>query len=75
LSWLAGQQVVRSWSLDKFKFFNEVLDNENIGEFSLDDDSIFGGDYMQLVTPGTHGISDSECDNGGVEQREENVNV
>jgi hypothetical protein len=41
----------------------------------LDDDSIFTRSYMQLVTPGMHGISDSESDNGGDEQREENVNV
>jgi hypothetical protein len=39
----------------------------------LDDDSVFGSDYIQLVTPGTHVISNSVSDNGSDEQEEENV--
>lgn len=59
--------------MDEYKFFNEVLDNLIIGEFSLDG-SIFDS-YMQLVTPGMHGIIDDENDNGSDEQQEENINV
>jgi hypothetical protein len=47
--------------------FNEGLHDENIGEFSLDND----GTYMQLATPVTHVTSDSESDNGSNEQGEE----
>jgi hypothetical protein len=36
---------------------DEVSD-ENIGEFSSDVESIFDSDCTQLVTPGTHVISD-----------------
>jgi hypothetical protein len=36
---------------------NEVSD-ENVGEYILDDDNIFDSIYTQLVTPGTHVISD-----------------
>jgi hypothetical protein len=39
---------------------NEVLDAENISECSSYNDSVFGNDYTQLVTPGTHVINDSE---------------
>jgi hypothetical protein len=30
---------------------NGVSDDENIGEFNSDDDSVFDSDYTQLVTP------------------------
>jgi hypothetical protein len=41
----------------------------------LDDDSILDSGYMKLVTPGTHGISEGNSDNGSDEQWEENINV
>jgi hypothetical protein len=39
--------------LEQVQVLNEGL-HENIGEFILDDDSIFDIDYTQLVIPGTH---------------------
>jgi hypothetical protein len=42
---------------------NEVLDNENISEYSSEDESVFDNDSTQLMTPGTHVIRDSESDN------------
>jgi hypothetical protein len=33
---------------------NEVLDNNIMGKCRLSDDSDFGDDYTQLMTPGTH---------------------
>jgi hypothetical protein len=59
--------------LEQIQVLNGVLD-ENIGEYSLDDDSVFDSDYTQLVTPETHMISDSEGDNDSDEQQE-NINV
>jgi hypothetical protein len=44
--------------LEQIQVLNEVLDDENTGEFSLDDDSVFDSDCTQLGTPGTHVISD-----------------
>jgi hypothetical protein len=44
--------------LEQIQVLNEILDDENTGEFSLDDDSVFDSDYTQLVTLGTHVISD-----------------
>jgi hypothetical protein len=43
--------------LESVSVLNEVLNNENIGEFSLDDDGVFDSDYTQLMTPGTHVIA------------------
>jgi hypothetical protein len=43
--------------LEQIQVLNE-LSEENIGEYSLDDESVFGSNYRQLVTPGTHVISD-----------------
>jgi hypothetical protein len=40
--------------LGQVQVLNGVLDNENVGEFSSDDDSVFDSDYTQLVTPSTH---------------------
>jgi hypothetical protein len=60
---------------EQVQVLNEVLNNENTGEFSLDDDSIFDNDYMQLMTPGTHVISHSESDNGRGEQQEERCKI
>jgi hypothetical protein len=54
---------------------NKVLYDENIGEFGLDDDSVFDSHNTHLVTPGTHVISDSERNNASDELQEENVNV
>jgi hypothetical protein len=45
---------------EQMQALNEVLDNENIDEYSLDDGSISDNDYTQLVTPGTHVIIDSD---------------
>jgi hypothetical protein len=50
--------------LEQMQVLNEVLDNENISEYSLDDDIVFDNNYTQLLTPGIHVISDSESDNG-----------
>jgi hypothetical protein len=49
--------------LQQMQGLNEVLDNENISEYSSEDDSVFDHDSTQLMTPGTHVISDSESDN------------
>jgi hypothetical protein len=46
--------------LKQMQVLNDVVQNENIGDFSLDSDSICDSDYTQLVTPGTHVIVDSE---------------
>jgi hypothetical protein len=54
--------------LEQIQVLNEVSD-ENIGEYNLDDDSVFDSDYTQLVSPGTHVISDSESDNDTDEQQ------
>jgi hypothetical protein len=53
---------------------NEILDDENIDEFSLADNTSFASVYTQFVTPGTHVISDNESDNSGNEQKE-NINT
>jgi hypothetical protein len=45
---------------EQIEVLNKVLDNETISEYSSDNDSVFDYDYTQLVTPGTHVISDSE---------------
>jgi hypothetical protein len=50
--------------LEQIEVLNEVLDNETISEYSSDDESVFDYDYTQLVTAGTHTISNSESDNG-----------
>jgi hypothetical protein len=61
--------------LEQVQVLNKVLNIENIGEFSSDDDSIFHTDYIQLMTPGTHVISNSESDNGrGKQEEAENIN-
>jgi hypothetical protein len=49
--------------------------NENITEYSSNFDSVFDNDYTQLVTPGTHVISDIENNNGSDEGQEEIVNI
>jgi hypothetical protein len=41
----------------------------------LNFDSVFDNDYAQLVTPGTHVISNIENNNGSVEGQEEIVNI
>jgi hypothetical protein len=51
LSWPVQQQVRRSWELQQIPVLNEVLDNENIGEYSLNDDSTSDNDCKQLVNP------------------------
>jgi hypothetical protein len=53
---------------------DEILDDENIDEFSFGDDRFFASVYTQLVTAGTNVISDNESDNSGNEQ-EENKNT
>lgn len=57
--------------LEKAEVLNAVLDDENIGGFRSNA-TIFDSEYTQLVTPGTHVISDSESDNGSDKQ---DVNV
>jgi hypothetical protein len=44
--------------VEHLQVVNEVLHDENISDFSSDDDSISHNDYTQLVTLGTHVISD-----------------
>jgi hypothetical protein len=71
---MAGPSTSRAlMELEQIEVLNEVLDDENISEYSSDDDNVFDNDYTQLVTPGTHVISDS--DNGSDERREEIVRV
>jgi hypothetical protein len=53
--------------LQQMQVLNKVLDDENISDCSLDDDSVFDTDYTQLVAAGTHVIIDSESDNGSEE--------
>jgi hypothetical protein len=43
---------------EQIQVLNEALDDENIDEFSLDNDSVFNSDYTEVVTPGTHVITD-----------------
>jgi hypothetical protein len=54
---------------------NEILDIENISEYSLNFDSVFDNDYAQLVTPGTHVINDTDNDNGSDEGQEKIINT
>jgi hypothetical protein len=61
--------------LEQMQVLNEVSNNENIGEFSSDDDIVFDNGYTKLMTPGSHVISHSESDNSrGEQQEEENIN-
>jgi hypothetical protein len=53
--------------LEQVEVFNEVLDAENICEFSSVDDSIFDNDYAQLATQETRVNSDIESDKGSDE--------
>jgi hypothetical protein len=48
--------------LEQLQVLNEVLDDETVSDYSLDDDSVFDNDYTQLVNPGNHVTSDSESD-------------
>jgi hypothetical protein len=73
---MAGLSPSRApMELEHIHVLNEVLDNEIVSEHSSDDDSVFDNDYKQLVTPGTHVISDSKSDNGSDERQEEIVHV
>jgi hypothetical protein len=60
--------------LEQMQVLNEVVHNENIGEFSLDNESVCDSDYIQLVTPGTHMIVESESDYIS-EGQQESINV
>jgi hypothetical protein len=53
---------------EQVQVLNEILDYENIGEFSSDDDSFFDNDCTQFVTAGTYVIGDSVHDNGSDQQ-------
>jgi hypothetical protein len=46
--------------VEQTEFLHEILDEESISECSSDNGSVFDIDYTQLVTPGTHVISDSD---------------
>jgi hypothetical protein len=61
--------------LEQTQVLNEILDNENISEYSSNFDSVFNNDYAQLMTPGTLVISDTDNDNGSDEGQEEIVNT
>jgi hypothetical protein len=56
--------------LEQVQVLNEVIDDKNIGEFSLDNETVFDSDHTKLVTPGTNTGSGSESDNDGDEQEE-----
>jgi hypothetical protein len=71
---MAGPSTSRVLTeLEQIEVLNDVVDDENISEYSLDDDSVFDNDYTQLVTPGTHVISNN--DNGSDKRQEEIVHV
>jgi hypothetical protein len=57
--------------VEQIEYLREILDEESISEYSSDSDSDFDVDYTQLVTPGTHVISESDRD----ETQEEIVQV
>jgi hypothetical protein len=61
--------------LDQVQALNAVLNNENTGEFNLDDDSVLHSNYTQLVIAGTHVYSNCESGNGSDEQEEENKHM
>jgi hypothetical protein len=46
--------------LEQVQVLTEILGDENIGEFSFRGNCIYECDDMQLVTQGTHVISDSD---------------
>jgi hypothetical protein len=53
----------RAKELEQIQVLNEVLDNENIGEYNSDNDSVYDCVYIQLVPLRTHMISNSEMMN------------
>jgi hypothetical protein len=72
---VAGPSTSRApRELEQLHGLNEVLDDENISEYSSDDDNVFDND-TQIMTPETHVSSDSESDNGSEERQKKNVNV
>jgi hypothetical protein len=72
---MAGPSTSRALTeLEHIEVLNEVLD-ETISEYSSDDENVFDCDYTQLVTAGTHAISDSESDNATDERQEEIIHV
>jgi hypothetical protein len=72
---MAGPSSHALTELEQIEVWNEVLDDETISEYRSDDDSLFDYDYTQLMTPGTHMISDCESDNGTDEKQEEIVHI
>jgi hypothetical protein len=58
-------------NVEQMEVLYTILDEESISDISLDNDSVFDIDYTQLVTPGTHVISESDSD----ETQEEIVQV
>jgi hypothetical protein len=70
---MAGPSTSRTFTeVEQVEYLREVLD-ESISEHSSDSDSDFDVDYTQLVTPGTHEISESGNDE--TETQEEIVQV
>jgi hypothetical protein len=39
--------------LEQMQVLNQDLDDENISEYSWDNDSVFDSDFTQFVTPGS----------------------
>lgn len=70
-----GCPINKSWAhgVWKIQVLNKVLDEENTGEFRLDDDNVFEWLYA-TGDSGTYVISDSESNDGSDEQ-EENINL
>jgi hypothetical protein len=69
---MAGASTSRGLTeVQQVEFLNEILNEDSISEYSSDNDSVFDIDYTQLVTPGTHVISESDSD----ETQEEIVQV
>jgi hypothetical protein len=48
--------------VEQVEYLHEILDEESGSEYSSDSDNEFDDDYTQLVTPGTHMISESDND-------------
>jgi hypothetical protein len=47
---MAGLSSRVPLELGQLQVLNEVLDDEDTGEFSLDDNSMFDSDYTRVIT-------------------------
>lgn len=60
--------------VEQTEFLEEILDDKVVSDFSSESDSECDIDYTQLVTPGTHVVSDSDLSDND-ETQEETVQV